>query len=94
MKQVRFSVDAREAKKVLLAGDFTGWEKEARPMRRSRAGGPFVATVSLPGGRHEYKFIVDGRWVADLQAESAPNRFGTENSVVTVNAAVRRRKAA
>ena len=95
MKQVRFSVDAPNAQKVFLAGDFTDWEKNARPMRRSKAGGSFVATVTLPKGRHEYKFIVDGSWHPDPKAQSVQNRFGTHNSVVKVDevrATVKRRR--
>ena len=95
MKQVRFSVDMPNAQKVFLAGDFTDWEKNARPMRRSKAGGPFVATLTLPEGTHEYKFIVDGNWHADPKADMVQNRFGTHNSVVTVaEARVSEKKAA
>ena len=27
--------------------------------------GDFTAIVELPGGRHEYKFFVDGQWLHD-----------------------------
>ncbi len=86
MKRVRFSLDFPHAKKVLLVGDFTDWEEQPRPMRRTKSGGPFVALISLPQGRHEYKFLVDGEWHADPAADSVPNRFGTHNSVVDVAA--------
>ena len=39
---------------------------------------------SLPRGRHDYKFIVDGDWVEDPKAEAAPNCYGTMNSVCEV----------
>jgi hypothetical protein len=44
----------------------------------------FAAMVSLPPGRYEYKFIVDGEWVEDPKADSVPNEFGSRNSVIHV----------
>ncbi len=32
---------------------------------RSKAG-VFTATVPLPEGRHDYKFVVDGEWMLDV----------------------------
>jgi 1,4-alpha-glucan branching enzyme len=84
--RVRFSIEAAHAEQVLLAGDFTEWEANARKMRKS---GPrartFAATVSVPPGEHQYKFIVDGAWVTDPKAACVPNPFGTENSVIDVS---------
>lgn len=85
MKRVRFSIPAPKAKQVLLAGDFTNWEANARPMRRSSPRGKtFSTTVSLAPGSYEYKFIVDGAWVEDPKADSVPNEFGTLNSRLVV----------
>ncbi len=85
MKRVLFSLVARSAKDVKLVGDFTDWQ--ARPLimdRMKPRSRTFAAMVSLPPGRYEYKFMVDGEWVEDPKAESAPNDFGTRNSVITV----------
>ena len=85
MKRVRFSLAAPGAKKVLLVGDFTDWQSKARKMQRLKPRSrTFVATVALPPGRYEYKFIVDGEWIEDPQADAVLNRFGTRNSVCTV----------
>lgn len=87
MKRVRFSIQAPGAKNVLLAGDFTDWEAHAHKMRRLRRGGAtFAATVSLPPGTHQYKFLVDGEWREDPKAEAIPNSLGTRNSVRSVSA--------
>ena len=52
---------------------------------RKEGDGEWKATVSLPPGRYEYRFIVDGHWVSDPAAkESVHNTFGSTNSVVTV----------
>jgi hypothetical protein len=41
----------------------------------------------LPPGRHEYKFVVDGQWLPDPNAQAnAFNAYGTLNSVVEVRA--------
>jgi 1,4-alpha-glucan branching enzyme len=85
MKRVRFSLTAPEAKTVLLVGDFTDWDVNARRMRRTKArADTFATTVALEPGTYEYKFIVDGQWLHDPEAESVPNCFGTQNSIITV----------
>jgi type 1 glutamine amidotransferase len=39
----------------------------------------------LPPGTFEYKFLVDGQWVADPRNERVClNSFGTTNSIVRV----------
>jgi RNA polymerase-binding transcription factor DksA len=41
--------------------------------------------LSLPPGRYEYQFVVDGRWIHDRAArELADNPFGGINSVIEV----------
>jgi 1,4-alpha-glucan branching enzyme len=49
--------------------------------------GHWKTTVALPPGRYQYKFIVDGEWIADPAAQkSVPNEHGSVNSVVEVRA--------
>ncbi len=41
--------------------------------------------MTLPPGRYEYKFLVDGQWVPDVKAKNSVfNRYGTLNSVIEV----------
>ncbi len=43
------------------------------------------ATVALPPGRYEYRFVVDGQWISDPNAkESVGNSFGSTNAVVVI----------
>lgn len=80
---VNFKVQANEARVVAVAGTFNGWDPRGTALKRD--GDAWNATIELPRGRYEYKFIVDGQWVPDPRApESVPNPFGTRNSVLTV----------
>ena len=48
-------------------------------------GGAWKATLWLPAGRYEYRFVADGQWISDPSArEWVKNTFGTANSVVVV----------
>ena len=85
MKKMLFSLTAPKAKEVVLVGDFTNWQGKPLPMDRMKPRSrTFAATVDLPAGTYHYKFIVDGEWMEDPGAESLPNQFGTQNSVITV----------
>lgn len=72
---------AGEAKEVFLAGDFNQWT----PAPMALVNDEFRLSLHLAPGRYEYKFVVDGQWCNDTAAaESAPNAFGTTNSMVQV----------
>jgi len=85
MRKTLFSLIAPRAKEVLLVGDFTNWQAKPLMMDRMKPRSrTFAAAVNLPPGTYEYKFIVDGEWVADPKADSVLNEYGTGNSVITV----------
>lgn len=85
MAKVRFEFEAKGAKKIFLAGDFTNWEAAPKRMRRSQAGKDVFCThIELPPGTYEYKYIVDGEWRTDPVAPERPNAHGTTNSVLEV----------
>ena len=74
-----FSLKDSGSQKAFLAGDFTGWQ----PMAMKKQKGFFSATVALPVGRHQYKFIADNNWLLDPDnQERAVSTMGTINSVV------------
>ncbi len=52
------------AKKVVLAGDFNEWNPSDLVMEKKGDG--WQRRVYLGDGRHEYRFMVDGKWIADL----------------------------
>ncbi len=70
-----------EAKQVILAGEFNGWNEHGLKMEKTAAG--WRMNLELPVGRYEYKFIVDGNWMHDpTNPETVRNMHGTLNSVM------------
>jgi hypothetical protein len=75
----------REAKghTVAVAGSFNGWSKDATQLT-DRGDGTYALTISLPAGRHSYKFVVDGNsWRQDpSNPRSEPDGHGGKNSLL------------
>lgn len=83
--EVAFALECAEAKEVFLCGEFNQWSPTALPMIRKDGNGRWEKRLALPPGRYEYKFIMDGEWIADPAArENVVNTFGSVNSVVEV----------
>ena len=83
-KPIEFVFHMPQARSASVAGSFNKWEPKRTAMRKDPSG-DWKATVWLPPGRYEYRFIVDGQWLSDPKAkESAPNDFGSTNSVLVV----------
>jgi 1,4-alpha-glucan branching enzyme len=69
---------------VTVAGSFNDWQVDKGKMIRQKDGS-YRKRLQLPPGRYRYKFVVDGQWVEDPQAEDqALNVYGTIDSVVNV----------
>jgi hypothetical protein len=72
-----------EAKRVILAGSFNGWNKDAYVMKKK--GGIWTFPIYLAPGKYTYKFIVDGKWMIDPGNELwEENEVGTGNSVLWI----------
>jgi 1,4-alpha-glucan branching enzyme len=84
-KPVDFHLHFPGAKSAAVAGSFNGWDLKRNPLQKDGDEG-WKATLWLPTGRHEYRFVVDGaQWCSDPGArEAVPNEFGSTNSVVFV----------
>jgi 1,4-alpha-glucan branching enzyme len=52
-----------DAQKVILAGSFNDWNEHKLEM--NHVGDYWTVTIPLFGGKHTYKFIVDGQWMTD-----------------------------
>jgi hypothetical protein len=83
---VHFQIHAPGAQQVELVGSFNNWTPGVIRLRGPDASGHWTAEVSLPEGRYEYQFLVNGKlWVTDPDAPvHRPDGFGRENAVIDV----------
>jgi len=83
---VRFELLASEAQEVQLVGSFTQWETGHIRLQGPDATGHWTVELTLPEGRHEYGFLVDGHlWVSDPLAElQRDDGFGRVNAVLEI----------
>ncbi|MEI6876300.1 MAG: isoamylase early set domain-containing protein [Spirochaetota bacterium] len=85
MIAVQFVLDAPEASRVSLVGDFNTWSSETNLMYRSSPGKPWEVRLKLPKDRmYVYNFVIDGKlWVADpTAAEKVDDGFGGSSSLL------------
>ena len=69
------------AKRVYLAGSFNNWEPRELLMNKTATG--WELPLYLADGTHTYRFVVDGKWMADPDnSETLPNEFNDVNSVI------------
>jgi 1,4-alpha-glucan branching enzyme len=55
--------DKKESRKVIVTGNFTNWDREIFPMKKTAKG--WALDIFLPEGTYTYKFIADGEWMED-----------------------------
>jgi peroxiredoxin len=68
---------------VYLAGSFNGWKQDGQRMDGPDDDGYYHATLRLAPGRHEYKFVINGKeWMSDPDNPDSSGAFS--NSVVRV----------
>jgi chromosome partitioning protein len=78
---VLFTLEAPEASRVQLAGDFNSWIPEGNEMEVSN--GIWRKMIHLEPGRYRYRYVVDGRWLKDPMNQSEePSPFGDHDSVI------------
>ena len=79
-----FTVKADQVREICLAGDFNQWKVCDAPLLRVGEG-VWSITIDLPRGRHEYMFVIDGRWVTDPNAMGySRDGFGNRNALLVV----------
>lgn len=83
-RRLTISFQGERDRQVFVAGDFNQWDPTKKPMKEVSPG-EYQAVLMLPAGVFEYKFVVDGEWVADPSAETwSSNPYGSLNSVIKV----------
>ena len=81
---VVFGLEAPDAQRVQLVGDFNGWMLDGNEM--TLAGRVWTRVLRLPPGRYRYRYVIDGLWRSDpLNAEVEPSPYGGHNSVFVLN---------
>ena len=84
-KFVEFTLEGfPNAKKVILTGSFANWHESKHSM--SLVNGVWKINLPIPGGKHHYKFIVDGQWLTDpANPIIEDDGYGNLNSVLFVH---------
>lgn len=69
-----------------IVGEFNSWSAQENPMKKLK-NGSFSVTLSLQAGNsYQFRYLLDDdTWTNDEEADSyVPNKYGEDNSVVTV----------
>ena len=83
-KKVAFKFQAEPNAEVYVAGSFNNWDATKNKLQ-SDGSGNYSASILIPKGHHEYKFVVNGNWCVDPSCpEWSPNAHGSLNSVINV----------
>ena len=73
---------------VQIAGTFTSWQPvEMVPPTSSITqpkSGYWTLQRHLEPGIHQYKYVVDGKWVHDDKKDSVDNEMGSKNNVIKI----------
>lgn len=84
--KVTFTVPAKEATSVSVVGDWNKWSAKKESLKKLK-NGTFKGTVDLESGKtYEFRYIVDGNWQNDEQADAyAWNDYAAaDNSVLNL----------
>ena len=82
---VSFIFSAQSGRQVALTGSFNDWDPGQLVMVYQDDVQGYKLDLQLHSGNYEYKFIVDGEWVTDLDNTNfSANDFGTLNSVLNI----------
>jgi hypothetical protein len=76
-------IEAAEAGRVTLVGDFNGWSEDGLELQDEDGDGVWTIRIDASPGRYRYRFLVDGeRWVMDPEADAhVDDGFGGTDSV-------------
>lgn len=71
----------QQAKEIVVTGSFNDWNEKKLKMVKTRDS--WVLPLYLKEGTHNYKFIVDGKWITDPNnAKQRGDGLGNINSVI------------
>jgi len=86
---ITFTLDGYDnAKKVVLSGSFNKWDEDFFKMVKAKD--CWTITLKIKPGKYEYKYIVDGKWITDIQNPNRKrNEFNEFNSIIDIKASVK-----
>lgn len=84
-KRIKFQIEADPGSKVFVAGTFNNWKDNDKQLTSDNDGNHYSKNVLVPKGTHEYKYIVNGEWQTDGEADSISNGLGSFNHVMRVD---------
>jgi hypothetical protein len=80
-----FTYIAPGARSVAVVGNFNDWDATKNALALC-SDSVWTGNIRLAPGRYEYQLVVDGKWIADPNAQhSARDEFGGTNSVLIVS---------
>jgi 1,4-alpha-glucan branching enzyme len=83
--KIRFIWPVRDECDIYLVGDFNQWNEKSHPLRRTETEN-YELELEIPPGKYRFKYLVDGVWWNDPDAEEyAPNPWGSEDSVIWID---------
>uniref|UniRef100_A0A7S0FXE8 Tyrosine specific protein phosphatases domain-containing protein n=1 Tax=Pyrodinium bahamense TaxID=73915 RepID=A0A7S0FXE8_9DINO len=82
LQSARIAIAREGASTVQIAGLDVGWGNRL-PLEKDAVTGQFVLTRGLPAGTYQYKFIVDGEWLACPELPTVDDN-GNLNNVLEV----------
>ncbi len=82
---VKFTLQAPQASRVAVVGDFNHWDASKDILEGPDKQGVWSKVIYLPEGRYEYLFLIDRKaWVLDPATLFSDDGLGGSNSVILV----------
>ncbi|HDQ14847.1 MAG TPA: hypothetical protein ENN41_08545 [Sediminispirochaeta sp.] len=85
--QVHLRLEAPQAERVSVVGDWNGWDPQAQRMHDENGDGVWELKIELDrSGEYQYQFIIDGqKWVPDPNSPlQVDDGFGGVNSILSI----------
>lgn len=82
-REIVFTLEAPANASVMIAGDFNSWVPEALSLFDLQGRPVWHRAISLMPGSYEYKYLLNGQWVADPRHDdTVDDALGGLNSVI------------
>lgn len=84
LKDVTLTINAPDARKVFIAGEFNNWRIDEES-KMENENGVWTKNISLAPGKYRYRFVVDNDWIEDpTNPTKEMNPYGQMDSLLKV----------